>query len=46
MDYEKILPTLQIVISIAAAAVYAYHGDWRKVAYWLAGAVIVASVTY
>lgn len=46
MEYEKILPTVQIVLSIAAAAVYAYHGDWRKAVYWGAGAMIVASVTY
>ena len=41
----KFLPTLLIVIDILAAIGY-FPQDWRKVAYWLAAAVLTFVVTY
>jgi hypothetical protein len=40
----KFFPTLLIILDICAAA--GYLGDWRKVTYWLAAAVLTAVVTY
>ena len=42
----KTFPTLLIMLDICAAIVYATHGDWRKVAYWLAAAILTVTVTY
>lgn len=42
----KLFPTILIVLNIAAAAVWAVHGDWRKCTYWLAAAVLTFVVTY
>ena len=38
-------PTTQIVVSIGAAFVYALAGDYRHATYWLAAAVLTATVT-
>ncbi len=35
-----------IAVSLGAAAVYAYGADYRRTIYWLAAAVITASVTF
>ena len=43
---EKIFPTILIVIDVLAAAVYWSKGDWRKVLYWIAAAVLSFVVTY
>lgn len=43
---EKALPTIMIIISVFSALGYAFEGDVRKVIYWLAAALITASVTY
>ena len=43
---EKIFPTILMVLDVAAAAVYAGKGDWRKTVYWLAAAVLTFVVTY
>ena len=42
----KLFPTLMIVLNLFAAAGYVYPGDWRKVVYWIAAAVLTAAVTY
>jgi hypothetical protein len=41
---EKLFPTLLIILDICAAV--GYFGDWRKVIYWLAAAVLTFCVTY
>ena len=46
MDKTRYLPTLLIVIDLAAALVYGCSGDVRKTVYWLAAAVLTAAVTY
>ncbi len=42
----KFFPTLLILLDVAAAAVYAGHGDVRKVIYWVAAAALTTVVTY
>ena len=42
----KIFPCILIILDIAAAIVYARHGDWRRCIYWLAAAVLTGSITF
>lgn len=42
----KIFPTILIVLDVAAACMYVTSGDWRKVVYWIAAAVLTTMVTY
>lgn len=44
--YVKILPCLMIALDVGAAILYATHSDPRRVIYWLAAAVLTASVTF
>jgi len=46
MRYEKLFPTLLIVLDVCAAIGYIPPGDWRRVIYWLAAAVLTTCVTY
>jgi len=46
MRYEKLFPTMLIILDVCAAVAYIPPGDWRKVVYWLTAAVITACVTY
>lgn len=41
-----VLPIIMIGLNLAAAAMYVAHGDTRRAIYWLAAAVITASVTF
>jgi hypothetical protein len=42
----KAFPTILIVLDLAAAIVWASHGDWRKATYWTCAAVLTFTVTY
>ena len=42
----KLFPSILIVLDVCAAAGYVVAHDWRRVVYWLAAAVLTASVTY
>ena len=42
----KVLPTILIIIDLLAAVGYLPCGDWRKVTYWTAAAVLTFVVTY
>ena len=42
----KFFPTILIILDVCAAIGYVNSGDYRKVVYWLAAAVLTASVTY
>ena len=44
----RIFPTVLIVLDLAASAVYLLSGDGdiRRCIYWLAAAVLTATVTY
>lgn len=40
------LPSLLIAIDIGAALIWALDSDWRRTTYWLAAAVLTATVTF
>lgn len=42
----RILPTVLIIIDVAAAVGYLPTGDWRRVVYWLAAAALTYTVTW
>jgi hypothetical protein len=42
----KIFPTVLIFLDVCAAVSYATQGDWRKIIYWFAAAILTAMVTY
>lgn len=46
MIHPKLFPVVLIILQAGACAVYAMHGDWRRMVYWIAGAVITAAVTF
>lgn len=46
MPREKILPTILILIDVAAALGYIPTGEWRKIGYWLAAGFLTYSVTW
>ena len=41
-----ILPCLLMAIDIGSAIVYLCNGDWKKAIYWVAAAVLSATVTF
>lgn len=43
---SKIFPSIMILMSLGAAIMYLYEGDWRRVTYWLAASILTASVTF
>lgn len=43
---QKLFPTILIVLDVCAALAYVPVGDWRRVIYWLAAAVLTTCVTY
>lgn len=43
---EKIFPTIMIILTLCAAAVYWQDRDWRKTVYWIAAAALTYVVTY
>lgn len=43
---QRLFPALLIVLEVCAAVGYVPVGDWRKVVYWLAAAVLTAVVTW
>jgi hypothetical protein len=46
MKREQLLPTVLIIIDIAAAAGYVPAGEWRKIVYWIAAALLTYVVTF
>lgn len=46
MRFEKLFPTLLIILDICAAMAYLPSGDWRRVVYWLAATILTTCVTY
>lgn len=40
MKTEYIFPTVLIALDVAAAIVYATHGDWKHFGYWISAASI------
>lgn len=46
MKPEKIFPTLLILLDVCAAVAYVPTGDWRRVVYWFAAAILTFCVTW
>jgi len=46
MPREKILPTVLIIIDVCAAIGYIPAGEWRRIVYWLAAALLTYTVTW
>ena len=46
MKLEQFLPFASMALSVCAALVYLYQGDYRRAIYWGAAAVLTASVTF
>ena len=46
MQIERLLPTVQILLSVGSCIAYLFAGEYRKAVYWGAAAVLTASVTY
>ena len=42
----KLFPTLLMILDLCAATGYIFARDWRHVIYWVAAAVLTATVTY
>jgi hypothetical protein len=43
---QKFFPTILIVLDVCAACAYIPAGDWRKIIYWCAAAILTFTVTY
>lgn len=46
INATQILPVAMILLDIGAAAVCLWHGDYRRAVYWIAAAVLNATVTF
>lgn len=46
MKASQGFPTVIILLSLAASLGNALDGDWRRVVYWFAAAVLNAAVTF
>jgi hypothetical protein len=44
--YKYLFPSILIVLDIGAALIYLTQGDWKRFIYWIAAAVLTATVTY
>lgn len=46
MKYTQLLPIIMIMLDVAAGVICLIAGENRKAIYWLAAAVLNASVTF
>lgn len=46
MKATQILPSVLIVIDVAAALVYVFAHDFKHALYWLSAATLTATVTF
>ena len=46
MKKEYIFPLILIILDIGAGVVYAINGDYKKLIYWLAAAILSITVTF
>jgi len=44
--HKYLFPGLIILESLGASIMYGFAGDYRRMIYWFAGAVITSSVTF
>ena len=43
---DKLFPSILIILDVISAIVYLTNGDLRKTIYWIAAAILTASVTF
>lgn len=41
----RFFPVVLIVLDLLASIAYAFEGDWRRMVYWFAAAVLTVSIT-
>jgi hypothetical protein len=41
-----LFPTILILIDLLASLVYLHYGDYRHTIYWIAAAILTASITF
>ena len=46
MARSQVFPLLLILLDVCAAGVYGLDGDFRRVVYWIAAAVLTSSITF
>lgn len=46
INVTQILPIAMILLDVGAAAVCLWHRDYRRAVYWIAAAVLNATVTF
>lgn len=46
INATQILPIAMILLDVGAAAVCLWHKDYRRAVYWMAAAVLNATVTF
>lgn len=46
MKTQHIFPLALIALDLGAAAMYIPTGDWRKIVYWIAAAILNVAVTF
>lgn len=46
MKQVFIFPIILMLLDIGAAVVYGIFGDWKKSIYWIAAAILSATVTF
>lgn len=46
MRQVYIFPVILILLDIGAAITYGIAGDWKKAIYWIAAAILSATVTF
>ena len=46
INATQILPIAMILLDVGAAAVCLWHEDYRRAVYWMAAAVLNATVTF
>lgn len=46
INATQILPIAMILLDVGAATVCLWHKDYRRAAYWMAAAILNATVTF
>lgn len=46
MKIVRLFPIVLIILDICAGIIYGINGDFRRLIYWFAAAILTASVTF
>jgi len=44
--WTRFFPTILIVLDLCAAVMWLWASDWRRATYWVAAAILTATVTF